>query len=493
MQKSIIIIGAGLGGLSAGIYSRMNGFQTSIFEMASHSGGQCASWRRSGYTFDCCIHHLMGCSPKSRLNRIWSEIGALPAKMVYPKECVSAADPNGKLFVDYYDPKKLEEELCALAPQDKKVIHEYIEGIRLFSRHDLMGDIIMGGVPGILKNLPLLLKSMKWFKTSMKDFADRFSDPFLKKAFPLLVYSLPDMPVFMHLVRHACGINGDIAWPQGASRTLVDGIETKYKGLGGSIHYGQRVVKILVRENRAAGVRLEDGTEHFADYVISDADGRKTLLEMLDGKFMDDRLHGYCKEPADETNWAVHVFLGVNRDLSKEPSSLVQLLDEPVTIAGHELNSLEMQIYGFDPTFAPSGKGVIKAELVSSYSYWKKLAENHKDYEAEKQKVASQVIEILEKHFPGITGQVETVDVPTILTWERFMGGTHGFCNGPFKEFGFSSMLHSDDGTVPGLENFYFAGIWATSMGATFMNALSGKKAVQKICKDEKIKFQVNL
>lgn len=491
MEKSIIIIGAGLGGLSAGIYGQRNGFHTRIYEMGMHPGGQCASWQRSGYTFDCCIHHLMGCSPKSKLNRIWTEIGAMPAKMVYPKECVSAVSPNGKMFLDYYDPQKLEEELCGISPQDKAIIHEYAEAIRVFSKHDLMGDLMLSGIPGVLKNLPLLLRNMKWLKTSMKDFANRFSDPFLKQAFPLLVYSAPDMPMLMHLIRHACGMNGDIAWPEGASRAFIGGIEKKYITLGGSIHYGQRAVKILVKNNKAVGIRLEDGTEEFADYVISDADGRKTLLEMLDGKFMDNRLRSYCREPADETNWAVHVFLGVNRDLSEEPSSLIQLLSEPVTITGHELSSLEMQIYGFDPSMAPKGKGVIKAELVSSYSYWKKLAENRADYEAEKQKVTKQVVAILEKHFPGITNQIEVTDVPTLLTWEHFMGGTHGFCNGPSKNFGLGSFLHTSGNTVPGLENFYFAGVWATSMGATFMNALSGKKAVEAICKKEKIKFQV--
>ena len=58
-----------------------------------------------------------------------------------------------------------------------------------------------------------------------------------------------------------------------------------------------------------------------------------------------------------KANRAVHVFLGVNRDLSQEPSSLVMLLDEPAVIAGHEHNSLEMQMYGFDKTMAPLAKG----------------------------------------------------------------------------------------------------------------------------------------
>lgn len=47
-KKSIIIIGAGMGGLVAGVYGQLNGFTTRIFEMHSKPGGQCAAWRRSG-------------------------------------------------------------------------------------------------------------------------------------------------------------------------------------------------------------------------------------------------------------------------------------------------------------------------------------------------------------------------------------------------------------------------------------------------------------
>ena len=46
MEKSIIIIGAGLSGLSAGCYGQMNGYRTQIFEMHSKAGGACTSWKR---------------------------------------------------------------------------------------------------------------------------------------------------------------------------------------------------------------------------------------------------------------------------------------------------------------------------------------------------------------------------------------------------------------------------------------------------------------
>jgi phytoene dehydrogenase-like protein len=51
-NKSIIIIGTGLAGLSTGCFGQMNGYKTKIFEMQEKPGGVCVSWKRNGYTFD---------------------------------------------------------------------------------------------------------------------------------------------------------------------------------------------------------------------------------------------------------------------------------------------------------------------------------------------------------------------------------------------------------------------------------------------------------
>ncbi len=50
--------------------------------------------------------------------------------------------------------------------------------------------------------------------------------------------------------------------------------------------------------------------------------------------------------------------------------------------------------------------------------------------------MAEQVIDLLETtRFPGIKSQVEVADVPTMMTGERYMGGSHGFMAGPAKKF----------------------------------------------------------
>jgi phytoene dehydrogenase-like protein len=494
MGRSIIIIGAGTGGLSSGIYGQMNGYNTEIYEQHSLPGGQCTSWKRKGYTFDICIHHFFGGSPESKLYQLWQELGVMPREMVRPDDCTSILSSDGKLFADYYDLNKLEENLVRLAPQDAGVIREYLTAIKIFRGKDVMGQMMMGSLWDLLGILVSRPSAFKYFSLTMKKFAQKFSDPFLRRAFPLLVYSNPDIPLFIHLLRHTYGLNGVLQWPVGGASGLAKSMEEKYLKLGGKVHYRARVNKILVENNRAAGIRLADGSEHRADVVISNADGRKTILEMLEGKYIDEKTRCYCKEPQDESAWAVHVFLGVNRDLSREPSSQIMLLDKPVIIANRRNESLEMQIYGFDKTLAPPGKGVIKVELVSSYAYWKQLYSDKSRYEAEKQKVAEQVIEILEKRYPGLKSQIEVIDVPTFMTWERYLGETHGWLNFPNKKFSFNTSLgaRSGQGTLPGLSNFYFAGAWATAMGALFSNALSGRNTIQDICRADKKKFIVS-
>ena len=46
MNKSMIIVGAGIAGLSTGCYAQMNGYQSTIFEMHSIPGGLCTAWKR---------------------------------------------------------------------------------------------------------------------------------------------------------------------------------------------------------------------------------------------------------------------------------------------------------------------------------------------------------------------------------------------------------------------------------------------------------------
>jgi len=495
MARSIIIIGAGMGGMAAGIYGQLNGYETQIFEMHTKPGGQCASWKRKGYTFDACIHHFFGCKPGSSQYQLWHELGAMPRELVTLEHCTAVVSPDGKMFVDYYDLGKLKNTLLKLSPADSKAIEQYIRSIKAFSNNKISDTILGGSFWTMIARFPWMLSIRKLAKLNMHDYAERFSDPFLKKAFALLVYSEPSGPLFFHLLRHAGGLSGAIQWPVGGAAEFAKSIEKRYLALGGKVRYGSRVEEILVENNKAVGVKLADGSEHRADIIISNADGRKAIFDMLDGKYINEIVRGYCAQISDETPFAVDVFLGINRDLSGEPSSLALLLDQPVTIANHKYESIEVQLYGFDKSMAPTGKGTIKVELSASYAYWKQLYNDDRErYKQEKQKVAEQVIEILERHFRGIRNQVEVIDVSTLMTWERYMGGSQGWFNLPNRKFGFSIREDPLDKkfktTLPGLSNFYFVGVWATGMPSLFDNANSGKTIIRRICKKDGKEFK---
>jgi phytoene dehydrogenase-like protein len=104
------------------------------------------------------------------------------------------------------------------------------------------------------------------------------------------------------------------------------------------------------------------------------------------------------------------------------------------------------------------------------------------------------VIGILDSHFSGLKGQVEVVDVYTLLTWERYMGGTQGWFNLPNRKLDFSMREDLADKkfktTLPGLSGFYFVGIWATAMGSLAHNATSGKTIIRRICQKDGKEFK---
>lgn len=500
-MKSIIIIGSGMGGLAAGIYAQRCGFHTEIFEAHSIAGGQCTSWRRSGYVFDPTLHNFNGFKPQTKINTFWTELGALPCEMVKRNEFVSAVFPDGTVFHNLFELEKLRVHLKSLSPEDMDVIDEYVNGLKAFvTDKDWFGINYFGSLFEKLSVLPFFVSRMKYFKYTLGSFAERFKHPYLKQAFPLLRYSVPEVPLFAYFSEHANYINGDSGWPKGGGITLAQNMAAHYTKLGGTINYQKEVAKILIENNSACGIELRDGTQHRADFIVSNTDGRKTILEMLDGRYMNKKVASYCEPNTldKDISMSTQVFLGVKRDLSSYPSSLIVFLDKPETIGGHTYNHLDVQIYGYDSSMAPSGKGVIKIELTMKPSYFSELRQNKDAYHAEKNRIADQVISLLDKHFPNLRQDIEVIDVTTLQTWERYMGGHQGFNNYPNKHreltsirnilelmFGLDRMY-----TLPGLKNFYLTGQWVTSMGSLFANAASGREAVKRICRRSGVKFK---
>jgi phytoene dehydrogenase-like protein len=134
-DKSVIIIGAGVAGLTAGCYAQMNDYITEIFEMGLKPGGLCTAWERKGYTIDGCLHWLVGSSPNSDYYRLWQEVGVLQGKQVINHEQFYRVEStNGKVLTLYTDIDRLEQHLKEIAPEDSAFIKELTNSIRHFTK-----------------------------------------------------------------------------------------------------------------------------------------------------------------------------------------------------------------------------------------------------------------------------------------------------------------------------------------------------------------------
>jgi phytoene dehydrogenase-like protein len=487
--NSVIIIGGGIAGLAAGVYGQMNGYKTSIFEMHTLPGGLCTSWQRKGFTFDGCIHWLVGTNPKSASHVLWEELGALKnTEIVNHAEFVSFQDESGKTFNLYNDISRLEKHMLELAPVDAKVIKDFCNAARKLGAMEMPIEDPKGPlnrIKALFKMLPMMTVYFKYGKLTVKDFADKFKDPFLKRAWGAM-FNLPDFPLMGLLMTTAWMSNRDAGYPIGGSLPFAKSIEQRYINLGGEIHYSTRVEKILVENNQAVGIRLTDGREFRANRVISAADGFSTINHMLDRAFIAPELQEYY-DRGEIFQPLVMVSMGVGIDLSDQPNVAVHLLDKPITIAGNEENSIQIKHYCYDKTLAPQGKSVVMAMFNSNYDYWKKLAEDPERYDAEKKQAALTTISTINRYIPGFEKAVEAVDVATPLTTERYTGNWQGSFEGWLITT--KNMSKSFSGglphTLPGLKNFYMVGQWVEPGGGLPTAGISGRGIFKRICKED--------
>ena len=495
MGKSVIIIGAGIAGLSAGCYGQMNGYETKIFEMHSIPGGLCTSWKRKSYTFDGCIHWLVGSSPKISFYKVWEELGAIQDKtMVNHEEFIRFEGLNGENLIIYTNIEQLEKQLKEFAPEDIDHITEFADMARAFIKFDppiekakeLYG--IFDWAKVMMKIMPLMKYFGKYKNVSVQDFANGFKNQFLRENFYSII-GFRDFPMIFFVMTLSWLHNQCAGYPIGGSMAFAKSIEKRYGSLGGEVHYGAKVEKVLVKDNQAIGVRLEDGTEYFSDTVISAADGHKTIFKMLDEKYVNEKITGYYKEmPIFDP--LIQVSLGINQDLSHEPHNIILKLNEPVEIAGEKREEVTIRHYCFDPTLAPEGKSCVEVTFFTNYEFWKTLRKDKKNYNEEKNKIASKVQDILEERFPGIKEKIEIVDVATPITYERYTGNWKGTFEGwrpTCKTFNLKM-----EKTLPGLKNFYMIGQWVEPGGGLPPAATSGRDVVQLLCKNDKKKFRTS-
>lgn len=199
LRESMIIIGAGVAGLAAGIYARLNGYRTTILERHDRPGGLCTAWTRKGYTFDYSIHNLAGTAPGTPLRAMWDQLGAFEGlEIVDHPELVRVEAPDGRSFTVFADIDRMVEELRRASPQDEAMVRDYERTIRRFADMNAFAVLASDSRLAKLSMLPRLPMLAKQIKLTMSQYASGFSDAFLRRAFPVTQYGMPDIPMAIH-------------------------------------------------------------------------------------------------------------------------------------------------------------------------------------------------------------------------------------------------------------------------------------------------------
>jgi phytoene dehydrogenase-like protein len=497
-NKKIIIIGGGITGLSAGCYLQMNNYDTEIFELHNIPGGLCTAWKRKGYTFDGCIHWLCGSRPGNELHTIWEDLGAIQGKNIINHEIfISTNLGNGTSFNVYSNSDRLKEEMLRHAPEDKDLINSLINAIKTCKNSNipvLKAPELYTAIDGlkmVFTSIPLLKIINKWKKISILQLQQMFKNELLNKNFSTFVGMPEEMPVFALIYTLALFDDNSAGYPLGGSLEFATSIEKRYLSLGGKIQYNSAVKEIIVENHIAKGVVLKDGRKHYGDIIISAADGHYTIFDMLKGKYKDEEIDNRYKTMKPFSP-IIQVSLGIAREFKDVPDAVTHniIFDKPVYIdPKNSAKDIGLKIYNFDPTLAPIGKTVFTALITTDYQYWVDLkANNIEQYDKEKERIADEVTEELEKKFGGIKDALEVIDVATPATYTRYTNNWMGSFEGWIPTVdNFSKNMKK---TLPNLSNFYMIGQWVQPGGGLPTGGMHGRYLAQILCKKDKKKFK---
>lgn len=388
-QYDVIVIGAGIGGLSTGLHLLDKGYKTLILEAHIHPGGLCSSFERRGYTIDTSIHWLVGCIEGGMMWHTLNRFGLLPEIKLKRLEQFATIRTPGNEVTAGDDMGEYERFLCRLFPSDEK------ELVRFFKRAKALPRMIVPSAEdrrkrpfrslGILLSYwPAIRLMFQYGKLSYDSYLKRFNNKSDIK--PYLAVFTDDSSVLINFYLFSWLHQQDLYTPQINSLGFSRAFESRFKAMGGEIRYNARVNRITVNNGKVTGVKLENGDEIYAKAVVSNADGYQTLFHLLGKEFVPTSLNRLY-ETAPLFGSMLIVSLGVSEVLT-EKGMPARMLSEWVTTerCGIKLSDLEKAPVTYkleslyNPSVAPPGKSLLLFEAMADYNEWKTLRQDRARY-----------------------------------------------------------------------------------------------------------------
>ena len=490
-KKKIIIIGAGISGLSSGIYALDNGFDVEIYEKHYMSGGECTGWYRDGLFIDGCAHWLIGTSPKSYFYSMWRHVGAITdSTIIHPNEYFLRYHFGNETLTIYSHLDELEKELLRIAPDDKGIIKHIIKRIKAYSKIvvptskpiDMMNifELMRLGI----RMLPIVKPYFKSKKESLEELSNKIKSPFLKTAiYHILANKKYNTHSFYYTM--GCLAKDDGGTLEGGSLKMAKRIEEKYKSLGGKLFLNSPVKRIVVENNVAKGIELDDGRIIYGDYIISSVDLHYTFSHLLDEKYM---LKSYKNMFKNKEEYLLNSSLFLAFKLNKIEPMLYKtecFNISPIDVGGKIYESMRIRGHSYDKTIDSNVITVLFHSSYGVYKYLKGLSKE--DYLAFKKDFGERIRkEIINQTSLG-DEDIKLIDVATPLTYERYTNAYKG------SYMSFLTTKWSRGLIEPNysrkLKHFVLAGQWIMPPGGLPIALMSGKYAIVRIAKLNKQKF----
>jgi all-trans-retinol 13,14-reductase len=444
-----IVIGSGIGGLTSAALLARNGLRPLVLEAHFFPGGNTQTFRRKKlFDFDVGLHYVGDCGPDGTIPTVLRQIGIADEIEWLPM------DPDGFDTLILPDLRfrvpvgwdRYRERLHQAFPGETRAIDRYLEVMQQLSAGP------MGPPPEQQAQLQRLM-GKPWDECTLGEVFDSLECSLRLRhvlAAQSGTYAAP--PSRASAAAHALLTNHYLRgayFPRGGGRSLVDALVRFIEAHGGEIRLRSRVQRILLEGGRAVGVELAKGGELRAPIVISNADAKRTYLEMVGERHLSPEL----TQRVRESRMALPLFITyvamkvdpAELGLANSNYGLMEYTLEEDYQACYEGRIPEKPAVFIslaslkDPTsrnIAPEGYTNLQLITVApaqpeAWGVEKSPGDGGRyrhtlDYTTVKKDLEERMLRHVEEKMPGLIRNVEWLESATPLTQERFTLSTGG-------------------------------------------------------------------